>query len=240
MDQNVSPNYRNWLKMFTLIFIIGSLLLLIPLIIPDTKHRIATFEIIGLIIIPLLLFYARTNLSRRMWLINIPVLVLVWSFTYAMLHELSHLIGIIVVGDKIIDYHILPKFWEGDFNFNAGWVRSQLLNDWRDVIPGLFPYFRDIVLLIVGLLVLRSKKIHNSFLVGLIFILFCLSSLFDIVDNYFIGYIVGHGLGNDFLGTAMKIGDNWTNIIGILFAVIALSLCGWIIFIYKDFPNNKL
>lgn len=242
MDENVPQGHRKWLKMFILVFIFGPVLFLVPLVIPDTKHRIATFEILGLVIIPLLLFYARTNLSRRMWSINIPVLLLVWFFTSAMLHELSHLIGIMVVGDKIVDYHLIPKFREGDFDFSVGWARSQLLNDWRDVIPGLFPYFRDVVLLIVGFLVLRSKRIHNSFLVGLIFILCCLSSLFDIVDNYFTGYVVGHASGNDFLGTAMKIGENWTNLIGIVFTIFAFSVCGWIIFIYKGFPkrHNKL
>jgi hypothetical protein len=95
--------------------------------------------------------------------------------------------GIVAVGDKILDYHLVPRLWEGDFDFTIGWVRLQGFNDWRDVIPGLSPYFRDIALLIAGFLILNSKGIRNSSFAGLIYVLFCLSSLYDIVDNYFTG-----------------------------------------------------
>jgi hypothetical protein len=237
MDHNKLQNYR-YRPIILGVIIFVSMLLLIPLVIPDTKHRIATLEIFGLVIIPLFIFYARSNWSQRMWGLNIPLLVLVWFSTYGMLHELSHLIGVVVVGDKILDYHLMPRFWEGDFDFTIGWFRSQGLNDWRDVIPGLSPYFRDIALLVAGFLILNSKRIRNSSFAGLIYVLFCLSSLYDIVDNYFNGYIVGHALGNDFLGTEMKIGNIWTNVIGILFASIAAFVSGWIIFIYKNVPNT--
>ena len=239
MNQNNLQNYHIMPKIFGAL-ILASVLLLIPIVIPDTKHRIATLEIIGIIIIPLFIFYARSNWSQRMWGINIPMLVLVWFYTYGMLHELSHLVGVVVVGDKILDYHLIPMFWEGDFNFTIGWVRSQGLNDWRDVIPGLFPYIRDIVFLIAGFLILKSKRIRHSSLAGLIFVLFCLSSLYDIVNNYFIGYIFGHFLGNDFLGTAMKIGEISTNIIGIVFTGFAVYISAQIIFIYKDFPKKQV
>jgi hypothetical protein len=121
-----------------------------------------------------------------------------------------------------------------------GWVKSQLLHDWRDVLPGLFPYFRDIVFLIIGFIILKFKKIKNSFFAGLILVILILSSLFDILDNYFIGYVIEHApQGNDFTGTALKIGEIWTNIIGILFLGFAFYISFRIIFLYKEFPNRN-
>jgi hypothetical protein len=100
--------------------IITAMIFLIPFVIPDMKHRIETLEICIVIIIPLFIFYMRCNWSPKMLSLNIPILVLLWFFSYAMLHELSHLIGIIIIGDKIIDYHLLPKFWEAILNIKVG------------------------------------------------------------------------------------------------------------------------
>ena len=73
---------------------------------------------------------------------------------------------------------------------------------------------------------------------GLVFILLCLSPLFDIVDNYFAGYVLGHHpAGNDFTGGALHVGTMWTNVIGILFSISAVYVVSRILVLYKDFAK---
>jgi hypothetical protein len=65
MDQNKLQNYR-YRPIILGVIIFVSMLLLVPLVMPDTKHRIATLEIFGLVLIPLFIFYARSNWSQRL------------------------------------------------------------------------------------------------------------------------------------------------------------------------------
>jgi hypothetical protein len=181
----------------------------------------------------------RSHWPRRLWLciIYTVVLFLLWFSTYSALHELSHLAGAILIRDKIVEHHLIPHFWEGEFT--VGWVRSQSLHapSWRDVLPGYGPYIRDILFLSIGLITLKAKRIRNAFLVGLVFVLFCLSPLFDIVDNYFNGYLVGRMPGNDFMGSAMRIGATWTNVIGGVSAGFAVYVVWQVVMLYKGFPE---
>lgn len=238
MDEQRS---RRWLKdykiMAVVIFNLIAIWFLLGLMSFDTRHRLATMEITGLILIPLFALYGRSSWPPRLWLANAVVLPVLWFATYSLFHETSHLVGVVLVGGTIVDHHLIPHFWHGEFT--AGWVQSRPLQDWRDVIPGLCPYLRDILFLIAGLVILRSKRIRNCFLVGLLFTLFCFSPLFDIVDNYLNGYIVGSAAGNDFLGTAMKIGATWTNIIAVLFAGFAVYVSGRLLWLYRDFPGTQ-
>lgn len=191
----------------------------------------------GFILLPLVLLYTRSHWPRRLWIPSAVVLPLLWFGTYGALHELSHLAGLILIGDRILEHHVIPRFWEGEFT--VGWVQTQAPGaaTWRYLLPGYSPYIRDIFFLSIGLLTLKAKRIRNPFLLGLVFVLLCLSPLFDIVDNYFNGYLVGRLPGNDFMGSAMKIGATWTNAIGVVSAGFAVYVVWRVMMFYKGFPD---
>lgn len=222
-----------------IIFCVVSVLWLAKVFSINARNVMASLEIGGFILLPLVLLYLRSNWPRKLWLwiIYTVVLSLLWFSTYGALHELSHLAGVLLMRDKIVERHLIPHFWEGEFT--VGWVRSQTLrtSTWRDVLPGYGPYIRDILFLSIGLITLKAKRIRNPFLVGLVFVLFCLSSLFDIVDNYFNGYILRRMPGNDFMGSAMRIGATWTNIIGVVSAGFAFYVVWQVMVFYKGFPE---
>jgi hypothetical protein len=129
---------------------------------------------------------------------------------------------------------LIPRFWEGDFT--TAWVRSEPVNDWRGPIPGLSPYIKDVFLLIIGFILLKGKKVSNAFWAGFIYVFFCLGSLFDIVNNYFLK-VLGYLTGNDFYGVTLGWGDTWSNIIGIAFSSFAIGICFWVLMAYKS-PNS--
>jgi hypothetical protein len=201
----------------------------------DIRHRLATIEIVTLLLIPMIVLYVRGNWPQKLWLASLVVLLPIWFGTYSLLHEGSHLVGVLLVGEKILDYHLIPHFWQGEFT--SAWVGSTILPGWRGVLPGLFPYLRDFLFLIAGWVILKSKRIENCFLVGLVFLLFCLSPLFDIASNY-LGYLAEHATGNDFMGTAMKIGGLKTHVIGVLLLSFGLYVVARILWLYTNFPSK--
>ena len=223
-----------------IVFLFVSILCLARVFSIPTRNLVASLEIGGLVLLPLMLFYARSNWPRRPRVAYAVVLPLLWFCTYGVLHELSHLAGVLLIGDKIVEHHLIPHFWQGEFT--VGWVRSQALHDrsWRDVLPGFGPYIRDVLLLSIALIWLKGKRIQNPFLAGLVLVLFCLSSLFDIVDNYINGYLIGRMPGNDFMGSAIKIGATWTNVIGVTATGFAVYVVWKFVFRYRAFPGETL
>ena len=228
---------RDYKILAVMVFNLVAVWFLTGLIARDTKHRLATMEITALLLIPLIILYARCNWRPKLWLANLAALLPLWFITYSLLHEGCHAVGVLVVGEKIVNYHLIPAFWKGEFTSDA-WVSSNTLEGWRGVLPGLFPYLRDFIFLIAGWVILKSKRIENCFLVGLVFVLFCLSPLFDITDNYFSGYLMQQATGNDFMGTAMKIGELGTNIIGVLLLSFGFCVAVRILWLYTDFPST--
>ncbi len=200
----------------------------------DIRHRLATMGLVALVVIPLTVLYVRGKWPPKLWLPSLVVIVPLWFATYSPLHEGSHLVGALVVGEKIVDFHLIPHFWENEFT--SAWVQSTVLQGWRGAVPGLFPYFRDFLFLVAGWAILKSKRIKNCFLVGLVFVLFCLSPLFDIADNYVSGYLVQHARGNDFMGTAARIGEVGITLLGILLLSFASYVIARILWMYTDFP----
>ena len=210
-------------------------------IIPDIRGMISTIEILSFIPLPLAVFYIRSNWSKDNWLVNFVVLIILWFFTYSLFHELSHLTVSVMLGRKITEYQLIPKYWEGQF-FTGAHVGSEPTNQFRvkfGFLAGLAPYIKDVILLIIGYLILKSQKILNSFLSGLIFLICILSSLFDIANNYSIYIINPNTVGNDFQGTALEIGNIWTNIIGVLFTLFSLFVTFRILMLYRDFPPKQ-
>ncbi len=215
----------------TLIFLTVVQPLILFIVTPDARTRFALIEIAVLVVNPLIVFYLRNNWPRKICIVDIVSILIVWFLTLPLLHESSHIIGVYVIGSKPIAYQLFPKFWMGDFT--TAWVQSEPVNDWRGPIPGLFPYIKDVFLSIIGFLMLKGKKVSNAFWAGSIYAFFCLGSLFDIANNYF-QKLLGYVTGNDFYGVSLGWGDAWSNSIGISFSGFALCISVWVLVAYKS------
>lgn len=217
----------------TIIFCTVVQLLVFFVLVPDVRIRFTLIELLLLVVNPLVIFYLRNNWPRRIWIIYFLIILIIWFFTLPFFHELSHVIGVYMIGEKPTAYQLIPKFWEGDFT--TAWVRSDPVNDWRGPIPGMFPYFKDIFLLIIGFIILKIRKVNNVFWTGFIYAFFCLGSMFDIVNNY-LQKLFGYVVGNDFYGVSLGWGEIWSNIIGIAFSSLAVFICVWVLVDHR--PNN--
>jgi hypothetical protein len=209
---------------------------LLPKFIADWRTRVTTIELVGLVLLPTVLLYARSSWRARQWWWCVPAAVLLgWWCTYGLLHELSHLFGSVLLGRNIEAFH-LPGFWRGDM---TGWVRTEFTHDWQGTLMGLCPYLKDLVLAIAGFVVLKRRNIRNAFLVGLIFVFCCLSPLFDIVDNYVNAYLLFHASGTDFVGTELHLGAVWTNLLGVVFTGCFVGSTLLVMRRYRAFPDPQ-
>lgn len=194
-------------------------------------YIISAIEIALLIILPLIIFYQRSKLTRKQYIINIALLYLIWYFSYAGLHELCHMFGSWITGTKILNYQLIPPFWKGDFK--TAYVNPQFENNIQAVVSVIMPYLRDIIFLIIGFWLLIRKRINNHFIKGLILILFILSPLFDIINNYSVFVLLSFG---DFNELSIRLGALYVNVIGLLFSLIATVITLRIFELYKNHP----
>jgi hypothetical protein len=220
----------------TIIFCTVVQLLVFFVLVSDVRIRFTLIELMLLVVNPLVIFYLRNNWPRRIWIKSFLIILIVWFFTLPFFHELSHVIGVYIIGEKPTAYQLIPKFWKGDFT--TAWVRSDAVNDWRGSIPGLFPYFKDIFLLIIGFIIVKIRKVSNAFWAGFIYAFFCLGSMFDIINNY-LQKLLGYVVGNDFYGVSLGWGDIWSNIIGIAFSSLAIFICVWVQVHYRPYNVSK-
>lgn len=193
---------------------------------------LTTIEIALFIVLPLILFYQRSKWSYKSYTIHIVLLYFIWYFTYALFHELSHMLGVWITHAEMIDYQLIPHFWKGDFK--TGYIRTNYDNSSQEFFIVVLAYVRDILFLAIGYMILRKKTIKSSFFIGLILILFVLSPLFDIMNNYS-GFLIG--ALNDFNALKNTSSSFLANAIGSVFTLFALLVL-WKIFLdYKDFPE---
>ncbi len=232
-QKTVHPNGRLGI-LGILIFITAVQTLILFIVEPDVRTRFALIEILVFVVNPLIVFYLHNNWPHKIVIINMVILVVVWFVTLPLFHELSHLIGVFLIGSKPTAYQLIPKFWEGDFT--TAYVGSKPVIDWRAPIPGLSPYIKDILMLIIGFVFLKGKKVRNGIGAGFLYTFFCLGSTFDIVNNYS-QKLLGYLPGNDFYGVTLGWGDAWSNIIGITFSSFAICICVWVLMAYKS-PNS--
>jgi hypothetical protein len=166
------------------------------------NYLLYTCEILLVIVTPLLVLYIKGNWPLRKIIPPLVVIPVVWYFTYAPLHELSHAAGAYLVGGKVIEYKLIPRFWMGEFA--GAWITpSDLTQSWQQLTMTAFPYMLDIVCFVVALVVFRRDFSRNPFLTGLAFMLLCLRPACDFVfepiallsgfrfDLYHIQQIVG-------------------------------------------------
>jgi len=190
-------------------------------------------EILVLIVFPLLVFYLRSNWKNKEIYVNVIVLPLIWYLFYAPIHELSHILGCIIVGADITDYRLFAHFWEGSFGFAYVEVQGGLDVNMNSLIILISPYILDFISIIIGYYILTRYKIKNSFLLGLTFLIFCLRPLYDIVDNY-IGIFYNNG---DLVLTSKIIGEYITYSYGIISVTISLIAIILLLNKYKNYPK---
>ena len=183
---------------------------------PDTL--LTTFEILLIIVTPLLVLYLRGRWPMRTITACLCCIAVLWYLTYAPIHELSHALGTTLVGGKIVDIKLIPSFWEGQFA--VAWVTSVGLVDrsWQQLVMTGAPYVIDVAFVVASLVVLRRPPSRSALVVGLLFMLLCLRPTFDLVCET-VGFVGGfHG---DLWHMELVIGSAalWS------FLLVSLALC---------------
>ena len=153
------------------------------------NYLLNTFEILLVVVMPLLVLYLKGNWPLRKVIPPLVIIPILWYFTYAPLHELSHAAGIYLVGGKVIEYRLIPPFWLGEFA-RAWVIQSGITQSWQQVTSTAFPYLLDIVCFVAALFVFRRGFSRNPFLTGLAFMLLCLRPASDFVFEP-IGFLSG-------------------------------------------------
>jgi len=126
------------------------------------------------------LLYLKGNWPLRKVIPPLVITPILWYFTYAPLHELSHAAGLYLVGGKAIDYRLIPRFWLGEFA--GAWITpSGITQSWQQLTMTAFPYMLDIVCYIVAIVVFRRGSSRNPFFIGLAFMLLCLRPACDFI-----------------------------------------------------------
>lgn len=206
---------------------------------PDLRHRLSTMQIVTLGVTPLILFYLRNRWPVIRWTGASLAIVIVTVFTYALLHETSHLLAVYAVGSRPVEVHLMPRYWAGEFTTGAS-VSSEPVDAWIGAIPGLGPYIKDVLFLAAGVWILRKGKIPKAFMAGLVYTTFCLVPLFDLVNNYSIYLLLGEVPGNDFYGTSLRWGASWTHAIGVAGSTLALAVSVWVLLVFTNQPAAPL
>lgn len=178
---------------------------------------LTTFEILLTIVTPLLALYLRGQWPLRTITACLCGIAVVWYLTYAPIHELSHALGTVLVGGKVVEIKLIPSFWEG--TFAVAWVRSDGLDQsWQQLVSTGAPYVIDVACVVASLVVLRRRLSRNALVVGLLFMLMCLRPTFDLVCET-VGFV--GGFKGDLWHVELIIGSAalWS------FLLVSLALC---------------
>ena len=153
------------------------------------NYLLSMCEILLVLVMPLLVLYLKGNWPLRKVIPALVIIPIFWYFTYAPLHELSHAAGIYLVGGKVVEYKLIPRFWLGEFG--GAWViRSGITQSWQQITTTAFPYLLDIVCFVAAIFVFRRGSSRNPFFIGLAFMLLCLRPASDFVFEP-IGFLSG-------------------------------------------------
>lgn len=193
-------------------------------------------EILLIIVLPLLILYLRGNWQNKEMYINVTLLPLIWYIFYAPIHELSHILGSLLVGAEITDYRLFAHFWEGSFGFAYVEFRDGLSVNYSSLVILIFPYVLDFILIIAGYFILSKYKIKNSFLFGLTFLILCLRPLYDLIDNY-IGIYYNH---SDLVLTTEIIGQPIVYLFGFISIGTGIVVTIILLIKYKNHPIPHL
>jgi hypothetical protein len=154
------------------------------------NYMLYTCEILLVLVMPLLVLYIKGNWPLRKVIPCLVVIPILWYFTYAPIHELSHAAGTYLAGGKVIEYKLIQSFWLGEFA--VAWITPVgLPQSWQQLTMTAFPYLLDIVCLAGSIVGFRRGFSRNPFLTGLAFMLLCLRPAIDFVFES-IGLLTGY------------------------------------------------
>ena len=113
---------------------------------PMQNYPLTTFEILLVVVMPLLILYLKGNWPLRKVIPPLVIISVFWYFTYAPLHELSHAAGVYLVGGKVIAYKLIPRILVGRIRRcmdHTKWNYSKLatINDFRLPLPAGYCLF---------------------------------------------------------------------------------------------------
>ena len=187
-------------------------------------------------VLPLLFLYLRSNWPKKVINVNVIILPLIWYVFYAPLHELGHILGCFIVGLEIKDYQLFAHFWEGNFGFAFVDIKGGYGENMNSFVILILPYMLDLISIVIGYYLLSRYKIINSFLFGLVFLLFNIRPLYDLVDN-FIGYCLND---SDFVLASRIVGSLVIFTFVIISIIIGITLILLLLKKYKQYPKLVL
>ncbi|MBX2991101.1 MAG: hypothetical protein KF749_08035 [Bacteroidetes bacterium] len=198
------------------------------------NHLLITFEILVTVVAPLLVLYLRGTWKQQTMVACMSTIPILWYFVYAPIHELSHLLGAYIVGGRIVEVKLIPRFWVGEIA--VAWIKSEgFTSEWTRLIMTASPYVLDLVSIAVGVYILQRKLSSNAFLIGFLFMVLCLRPAFDLVCET-IGYVTG--FQGDLFHIALTAGDftTWTFLtLSIAFSIYAIVT---VVGRFKGFPQE--
>jgi hypothetical protein len=189
---------------------------------------LTTIEIALLLVLPLVIFFQRSSWKMKEYVFLIPIIYVVWYFSYAFLHEICHLSAAIILGKKVYDFQLIPYFWKGETG--VGYVNSEY-----NQLTVLMPYIKDIVFSVIGAIIIMKKVIKKPFMTGLVLTILVFSPLFDIANNYLI--YVTQSI-NDFRAFSNLTSSTVAHFVGILFLSITLISTLLLLKQGKNYPNS--
>jgi len=192
------------------------------------NNLFSSIEMAVIIILPLILFFQKLNMKGLLISRNVISLYLIWFSTYALIHELSHLFGTWLTNARVIDYQLIPNFWEGDFK--TGYINTEYSSSFQEFVVVILPYLKNVILLIVGYILIEKNIIHSSFMVGLIVVMLVLSPLYDVFNNYF-AFVLGSL--NDFNAIGNFTGKLGSHLIGTLLTFFSILINIFVLIIIR-------
>lgn len=146
----------------------------------DNSLLLVTFEILCVIVAPLLILYLAGRWPMRVTIPSLLVIPVLWYLTYAPTHELSHVLATYLVGGSVTEIKLIPSFWRGEFA--RAWITPEgLQSPWQRLAMTCAPYVLDGVSVAAGFLALHRMRRTHPFVLGVTFMLLCLRPAFDVV-----------------------------------------------------------
>ena len=172
-----------------------------------------------IIILPVILIEKKLQTKTFHLVFRVTSITLIWYFSYAPIHELSHMLGFKLTGVDIVEYKLIPHFWKGDFR--EAYIVHGDAGQTQKLFGRMAPYIKDLIFGSGGYLVLKKLPIRKTFATLLVFTLFVSSGLFDLITNFF-GFAAEKT--GDFYQTATDIGSTFAYLVGISMIIIIAVL----------------